>query len=175
MPGDTAARSAPSPRKPRWWGRSYALRPTRPQCGVAAPYSSSSPAGSPAVPFGESLKELSHGPSFFTLCLFQSAAGAVALRGASVKVADRGFLHMSIADLDLGAFVLGRLFQTRDGVARQFEERLALALAPHDGLARVAADAHFRIERQLAQEVDIHLVRRTPAAAVAEHVDALRD
>ena len=36
MPGDTAARSARSPRKRRWWGSGYALRPTRPQCGVAA-------------------------------------------------------------------------------------------------------------------------------------------
>ena len=28
------------------------------------------------MPFGESLKEFSHGPSFSTLCLFQSAADA---------------------------------------------------------------------------------------------------
>ena len=41
------------------------------------------------------------------------------------------------------------------------------------GSPGIAADAHFRIERQFAQEVHLHLVRRAPSAAVAEHVDAL--
>src|SRR5579859_3570855 len=79
----------------------------------------------------------------------------------------------SVADFDLRPLLQGLFRRSRHRVPRQFEKWLAFFFPQHDWLSCVSADADFRIERQLRQEVYVHLLRRAASAAVAEHVDAL--
>jgi len=79
----------------------------------------------------------------------------------------------SLPDLDLRPRLLTRFLRALDRVPGQFQKRLAFALSQRDGAARVAADAHLRVQRQLRQKMHPHLLRRAAPPAVTEYVDAL--
>src|ERR1044071_2988331 len=97
------------------------------------------------------------------------AAGAGVGRAcARVAKPDPDSRQNLVADFDLGTLMLCDFRGARRGVARELQERLPLALPQHDRIAGVAADADLRVERELGQEVHLHLLRRAPAAAVAE-------
>src|SRR4051812_13672554 len=78
----------------------------------------------------------------------------------------------SIRDFDFRALLPGHFFRPSDDVARQLQKRFSARTLDHR-LSGVAPDPYLRIERQLAQEVHLHLFRRALPAAVAENVDAL--